>query len=139
MNKVSTMHRVQSRRSQRVRSAGSPIGNTTLGVITAGLDSVLAAGNAGTVPGANMMNDLRKYFPLNFIEVTNGSAQALALRLNGDLVGVLPAGTIKTFTRNNFTHIALRNTGVVDTVTGTVSVIVQKMPLDADQAARERG
>lgn len=135
MNKIQAQREIQARRVARVRRYGSPIGNTTLGVITAGLDTVFGPTSAGT---SSLMNDLAKYFPLDFVEVTNNSAQALALRLDGNLVAVIPAGTIKSISGTPFRQVAIRNTGVVDTVTGTVSLIVQKEAVNADRAAAER-
>lgn len=123
-------------RGSRVKRNGSPIFHYSAGVIpaTTGIEhlEVATATFVGYRPGV-----AKKYEPLDFIRVTNNSAENILVYINGKLVFQVPAGTIiSNDLLGGIWFVALHNVDGTATSADEVNLELQRLPDSADKEAR---
>ena len=125
--------RVNRERQRGIDREGSPFYTHSFGIIA-------ATTGREYVSIETRFADARKYAPLDFLEVTNNSGAELTLHINGDPVNTIPvpAGVIKKLSRRAIWSLALTNASAVATAATEVIAVLQRLPVDADEAARRR-
>ena len=74
---------------------------------------------------------LRPWFPLDYLEIVNNSAQNITLYLGSISEGItVPSYMIKPIVRRSFSQFGLRNIGAVDTNADEILVRVRRLPPD---------
>lgn len=128
---LKTHQRIALNRLKRIDREGSPIYPFSVPQIAA--SSYLERCIATQFP------DAKKYEPLNWTEVINNDSVDIDLYLNG--VGGdyfhIPAGTCRPISRTAVWHYRIANCDAVTASTaGKIKISFQRLPLDADEAAR---
>lgn len=91
---------------------------------------IIAAGDTLWIDVAAEFPQARTYFPLDFAEVINNSAQAINVYLNSRSESrIVPSYMIKPF-RQAIRQIGLENTGAADTVAGDILINFRRLPPD---------
>lgn len=123
---------IARKRIRRIEQDGSPLFRHSFGIIVAGAFEQIVLDT--DLPGS------AKYKPLDFMELTNNAAEDVEIEINNDAGNriPLPAGVIKTFSRRALWNIRIVNTTATDTSAGEIVAIFQKLPIDADEAARRK-
>ena len=121
------------RRQERIDRDGSPFFRHSFGII-------LATTFEQVVPDSDLPASA-KYKPLDFVEITNNSSEDLEAEINNEATNrfPLPAGTIRTIDRRAIWNLRIVNTDATDTSNGEVIAVFQRLPIDADEAARRAG
>ena len=121
------------RRRNRIDLDGSPFFRHNFGIIVAGAFEQV-------VPDSDLPASA-KYKPLDFVEITNNATENLELEINNkaDERIPLPAGVIRIIDRRAIWNIRVVNTDATDTSAGEVVALFQRLPIDADEAARRAG
>lgn len=129
MGNIRTKKGIMITREERVKREGSPYYTWTPGAIATTASSEIYL--------PTQFPASRKYEPLDFIEVVNNeAANNLTLTINnGDALPV-PAGTIRTVSRQGLWTITITNNGALTTTAGLVIVTLRKEPLTIDKWAR---
>jgi len=123
-------------RGARVKRSGSPIFHYSAGAIpaTTGIEhlEVATATFVGYRAGV-----AKKYEPVDFIRVTNNSAENILIYINGKLVFQVPAGTIiSNDLLGGIWFVALHNVDGTATSADEVKLELQRLPDSADMEAR---
>lgn len=120
-------------RVERIKREGSPRYIWTVPVTATTATSVIY------VP--TQFPTSRKYQPLDSMEIVNNEAtNDLTLAINGNVYGVIPAGTIRTVHGEGVAlwHIAITNDGAANTTLGKIVVTLQREPMTIDKWARRQ-
>jgi len=89
---------------------------------------IIVAGATLWIDIAASFPQARTYFPLDFAEVINNSAQNITVFLNSVTESrVIPSYMIKPF-RQPLRQIGLRNDGAADTVAGDITINFKRLP-----------
>ena len=121
------------RRRERINRDGSPFFRVSFGIIVAGAFQQV-------VPDSDIPASA-KYKPLDFVEITNNASENLELEINNnaDERIPVPAGVIRIIDRRPIWNIRIVNTALTATSAGEVVALFQRLPIDADEAARREG
>lgn len=91
---------------------------------------VIVAGTVLWIDIATEFPQARTYFPLDFAEIINNSAQPITVYLNSRSESrLVPSYMIKPF-RQPLRQIGLENIGVDDTVAGDILINLRRLPPD---------
>ena len=78
-----------------------------------------------------------RYFPLDFVSVTNDSSVDLLLSISPMQDFTIPQGTIKEISERPITQIRLKNLDSLTTIKkGEIILLFQKLPLSQDRLVR---
>ena len=127
---MSPINSVARKRLKRIDQDGSPLFRHSFGIIVAGAFEQIVLDT--DIPGS------AKYKPLDFMELTNNAAEDVEIEINNDAGNriPLPSGVIKSFSRRSLWNVRIVNSDATDTSAGEIVAIFQKLPIDADEAAR---
>ena len=91
----------------------------------------ILAGETLTIHTEDIFPALRPWFPLDYLEVVNNSAQNITLYLGSIAEAItIPSYMIKPIVRRSFMQFGLMNNGVVDTNVNEILVRVRRLPPD---------
>jgi hypothetical protein len=114
-------------------AAGSPVYEWTN-------TAALAAGSITWLSVKTSFPKAAIYEPLDSITITNNSAQAVSILLNGNEETItVPAYMIKPINRRAFSYFGIRNNGAAAIAIGEIIIQVKRLPPDIQPVANVGG